>query len=240
MHIAVLGAGWAGLAAGLLAARQGHRVTLFEAARSLGGRARALAANLPDGRAVTLDNGQHLLIGAYTQTLALMRSLSIDPHSVLLRTPLTLRFPDGRGLRFPDWPAPWDAVGAIAGARGWTLADKYTLLRTAVLWRRRGFECPASASVDDICSRLTTRVRQELIDPLCVSALNTPPGQASAQVFLRVLRDAMFGVSGASRLLLPRVDLSALVPQAAATAIVRAGGQVLLGRRVERLVPNGV
>ena len=60
----------------------------------------------------------------------------------------------------------------------------------------------------------------ELIEPLCVSALNIPGTQASAQVFLNVMRDALFGQGhaglGASNLLLPRTDLSALMPQAAA------------------------
>ena len=54
-----------------------------------------------------------------------------------------------------------------------------------------------------------------LIEPLCVSALNTPAERASGQVFLRVMRDALFAQSGGSNLLLPRVDLSALLPDAA-------------------------
>jgi squalene-associated FAD-dependent desaturase len=62
--------------------------------------------------------------------------------------------------------------------------------------------------------------------PLCVSALNTPPEQASAQVFATVLRDSLAGPSGASDLLLPRVDLSRLFPEPACEFVSRKGGEV--------------
>jgi hydroxysqualene dehydroxylase len=92
--------------------------------------------------------------------------------------------------------------------------------------------------VADLCASLTPKVNAELIEPLCVSALNTPADRASAQVFLRVLRDALFGVQGGSRLLLPRVDLSALFPDAAANWLQQHGGQVRLGTRVKNLQPQ--
>ena len=106
MRIAIIGGGWAGLAAAVQAARDGHEVELFEASRALGGRARALACRLPDGTMATLDNGQHILIGAYTDTLALMREVGVDPEAALLRMPLSMQFADGSGLACPRWPSP--------------------------------------------------------------------------------------------------------------------------------------
>ncbi|HKB61244.1 MAG TPA: FAD-dependent oxidoreductase, partial [Burkholderiales bacterium] len=73
-RVAVVGAGWAGLAAAVTLAEQGVPVTVFEASRSLGGRARRVSV---DG--VDLDNGQHVLIGAYRETLRLMRKVGADP-----------------------------------------------------------------------------------------------------------------------------------------------------------------
>ena len=78
-----------------------------------------------------------------------------------------------------------------------------------------------------------------LIEPLCVSALNTPPDRASGQVFLRVMRDALFSQSGGSNLLLPRLDLSALLPDAALAWLVARGASVRLGVRVQTLAPEG-
>ena len=243
MKIAVIGAGWAGMAAAVKATDAGHQVTVFEASQTLGGRARAIsnshAQALPDGSLAPLDNGQHILIGAYTETLQLMRLVGISPKAALLDMPLTLQFPDGLGLKFANWPTPLDALGGILQARGWSPGDKWSLLRAAVGWRLKKFSCTDTLTVAELCKNLTPKIKAELIEPLCVSALNTVPEQASGQVFLRVMQDALFGVPGGSRLLLPRVDLSALFPDAAARWVQQRGGLVKPGQRVESLQPHG-
>ncbi len=235
MRTAVIGAGWAGCAAAVEATRLGQQVTVFEAARVPGGRARRVDGQWPDGTALALDNGQHILIGAYSETLRLMADLGIAADAALLRLPLTLQFPDGTGLAFPRLPAPLDALVGIVRARGWNWSDKLSLLRTAVGWQVSGFRCAPELSVAQLCRTLSPAVMATLIEPLCVSALNTPAHRASGQVYLRVLRDALFATSGGSNLLLPRVDLSALLPDAALAWVVRQGGDVGLGRRVQQL-----
>ncbi len=238
MKLAVVGAGWAGLACAIEATRAGHVVTLFEAARTPGGRARRIdATGGVDG--TPLDNGQHILIGAYTATLALMREVGVDPAQVLHRMPLSLRFADGGGLQVPaHCPAPLDLLAGIVGARGWSWRDKLGLVRAALRWQRQRFACAPELSVEALCCALTPRVRHELIEPLCVSALNTPAEDASAQVFLRVLQDALFGGRGGADLLLPRVDLGALLPDAALRWLVDHGATVRLGHRIQSLIAS--
>lgn len=233
--IAIIGAGWAGLAAAVEAVQRGHQVSVFEAAHQLGGRARTVPATLHDGRAVWLDNGQHILIGAYAECLRLLRTVGVAPERALLRLPLALRFANGDGLQLPDWPAPLDAAWGIARARGWRWRERAALLRTAAGWHRHGFACDARASVQDLCTGLPPRVLAEFIEPLCVAALNTPVQQASGAVFLRVLRDGLLGPRGSSNLLLPRVDLGALFPQAAAHWLAARGAAVHTGWRVQAL-----
>ena len=235
--VAVIGAGWAGMAAAMAHTQAGRQVTVFEAARTVGGRARAVAATLPDGTAATLDNGQHILIGAYAESLRLMRLVGVDPAAALLRLPLTLQFPDGQGLRLPDLPPPLDALLGIARARGWSWRDKLALLRTATAWQLRGFRCAPGTSVAELCAALTPRLLAEFIDPLCVSALNTPAHQASGQVFLRVLQDSLFSGRGGSNLLLPRADLGSVFPEAAARWLQAHGAVVRTGQRAQRLEP---
>jgi len=236
--LAIVGAGWAGCAAAVEASRLGQQVTVFEATRIPGGRARRVDSPMPDGSALSLDNGQHILIGAYTETLRLMADLGLDLEQTLMRLPLTLQFPDGSGLAFPRLPAPLDALAAILRARGWSWRDKLSLLRAASGWQLSGFRCAAELSVAQLCAGLTPTVMASLIEPLCVSALNTPADRASAQVYLRVLRDALFAQSGASHLLLPRVDLSALLPDAALAWLAQHGGAVRLGQRVQAIKPT--
>ncbi len=255
-NIAIVGGGWAGMAAAVAATQAGHHATVFEASHALGGRARVVsgshASALPDGTPVTLDNGQHILIGAYSETLKLMQTVGVNLEKALLRVPLTLQFPDKTGLKLPDWPAPWvvglDAAWGILTAKGWTWGDKLALLRAASGWQRGGFSCSQHLSVLQLCQKsnpaITPRVMAELIEPLCLSALNTPMADASAQVFLRVLQDAMFSPSvkiddktsfGSADLLIPKRDLSNLFPHPAAAWLLKHGGKVLLGERVESI-----
>ena len=252
MKVAVIGAGWAGCAAAVEATRLGHRVTLFDSARVAGGRARRVDSSL-SGQPLALDNGQHILIGAYTETLRLMQTLGVDPASNLLRLPLRLQFPGGEGLAFPAaavlaawpggprWPAALQAAWGIARARDWTWGDKASLFRLALRWRAGGFVCAPGLSVAALCADLSPRAMRELVEPLCVSALNTPADRACAQVFLRVMQDALFSQSGGADLLLPRVDLSALLPDAALAWLAEHGPAPRLGARVQTLVrsPQG-
>jgi squalene-associated FAD-dependent desaturase len=235
LRVAVVGGGWAGLAAAVSATEAGHQVTLFEASRHWGGRARALPCKLADGSDTLLDNGQHILIGAYRDTLALMRTVGVNPDTALLRLPLTLLFPDGQGLRLPDWPVPLDVLAGIASARGWSLADKGSLLRTTSRWQLAGFRCEPQQTVTDLCRGLSTTVMQTLIEPLCVSALNTPADRSSGQVFLRVLKDSLMGGRGSSNLLIPRTDLSSLFPDAATNWLAAQGASLRPGQRVQQL-----
>lgn len=232
-HLTIVGAGWAGLAAAVSAIEQGWQVELFEAAAIAGGRARSLGVQ-PSAASMPLDNGQHILIGAYRDTLALMRKVGVDVEGVLHRMPLDVRFADGSGLALPDWPAPLNVLAGIARTRGWTLRDKAQFLKACAQWQWAGFTCEAGWTVTKLCteSQLPACVMQTLIEPLCLSALNTPISRASAAVFLRVLHDALLGGAGSSDLLVPRVDLGALLPEPALRWLQARGAKLHVGHRI--------
>jgi squalene-associated FAD-dependent desaturase len=231
LRVAVVGGGWSGIAAAVHARCAGHRVTLLEMAPQLGGRARSVVAG-----GVVLDNGQHIMVGAYQATLALMRRIGADPGTLLQRLPLALTGPDGRGLALARGAPVPAFVRAVLGHRGWSWADRLRLLGTAASWAARGFDCDASRSVAALCTGLPATVREQLIDPLCVAALNTPAHEASARVFLRVLGDALFGGPGSSDLLLPRAGLSELLADPARRWFETSDVDVHTGQRVRELV----
>ena len=243
-HLGIIGGGWAGLAAAVRGIEQGHTVTLWEAARVVGGRARSLPSRAHLGEELILDNGQHLLLSAYTQTRALMQSIGIEPREVLLDTHLDLRTADGQGLALPKqpsrWPSPWQLAWCLAKAQGWNWRDRLALARWSRRWRRQ--QPLAWASVQDICSDLTETVMQQLITPLCVSALNLPPDQAGARWFLPVLQDTLWAPASQWRAWLPRVPLGQVIPEPALAWLRQRGAQIRLGERVQRLqlTPDGV
>lgn len=232
LDIAIIGAGWAGLAAAVEAVRRGHRVTLLEMAPQPGGRARSQTM---DANGWRLDNGQHILIGAYTETLALMRHVGADPAQLLARLPLALVDADGSGLRLPRGPALIAFGRGVLAHPHWRPADQLALLRAATGWLVGGFRCEADLSVAQLTARLPAALRRDLIEPLCVAALNTPAEAASASVFLRVLRDALFGGPGAADLLLPAAPLAALLPDPALHWLQQHGVHVQLRQRVQSL-----
>jgi squalene-associated FAD-dependent desaturase len=235
-RVAVIGGGWAGLAAAVVLAESGTRVQVFEAARQLGGRARRVEV---EGRA--LDNGQHILVGAYRDTLRLMRRVGVDVDRAMLRLPLELRLAGGFRMRAPRWPAPLHLAGALAGARGLAFGEKWAALRFMRSLRRSGYRLAADVAVADLLARhrQPEAVRARLWEPLCVAALNTPSRAASAQVFANVLRDTFERDRSASDLLLPRADLGALFPDAAAAFIRERAGVVALGEPVRTIARAG-
>lgn len=236
-RVAVIGGGWAGCAAGVELASRGARVTLFEAARTLGGRARAVQA-----KEALLDNGQHIMLGAYAQTLALLRRVGVAERDALLRLPLQMRYPPGSGLLdfvAPPLPAPLHMLLALLRAKGLDRDDKLALARfsTSARWMQWGLN--TDCSVAELLERFgqTARLTRLMWRPLCLAALNTPIERASAKVFLAVLRDSLGANRKASDMLIPRVMLDALFPQAAQGYIEERGGRVLCGARVDAIAP---
>jgi squalene-associated FAD-dependent desaturase len=233
--VAVIGSGWAGCAAAVELAGAGHQVTLFEAARVLGGRARRVTTDHKN-----LDNGQHILLGAYTETLRLMTRVGIDLNQALLKLPLQMRYPpDSGGMDFvaPRLPAPLHLLGALVRAKGLQREDKLSLARFSTTARWMGWQLHTDCSVSELLARFdqTPRLIQLMWRPLCLAALNTPPERASAQVFLNVLRDSLGAKRSASDMLLPRTDLTELFPSAAAAYIEAHGGTVRSGAKVNAL-----
>jgi squalene-associated FAD-dependent desaturase len=232
VNVAVVGAGWAGMAAAAELARAGKRVTVFEAARHLGGRARSVEI---EGK--VLDNGQHILIGAYRETLRLMRMVGADPERLLARQPLALQFPRKFSLRAPRLPAPLHLAAALFGATGLSWGERMGAVRFMAEMRRKAYRLAADMPVAELLGRHGQggALARYLWEPLCVSALNTPAAQASAQVFLNVLRDALGGARANADLLIPRADLGRLFPEPAAAFVRARGGSIRLGTPVRVL-----
>ena len=232
--VAVIGAGWAGLAAAVEATRGGAHVTLLEMAPAAGGRARDVAWH---GRVV--DNGSHICIGAYAETLRVLETIGVDVAATFDRRPLTLVDCAGNGLRMRPGPPLRAFALAVLTRRGWSWRERFALLSTASRWRRDGFRCDPRATVAALAATLPPAVRSEFIEPLCVAALNTPTERASGSVFLRVLQAALAGSAGGADLLLPRVPLGDVLPAPALGWLARAGATLRLGRRVERIERDG-
>ena len=231
-RVAVVGAGWAGLAVAVTLAERGVPVTVLEASRSLGGRARRVSI---DG--IDLDNGQHVLLGAYRETLRLMRLVGADPDKLLLRLPLELRYADGFYLRAKRLPYPLNLLSPLLRTKGLALAEAASAVRFMAALYTKGFRVEPDRTVAKLLDehRQSGALRTHVWEQLCVSALNTPVVSASARVFAAVLRDGLTGRRGASDVLIARTDLGRLFPEPAAEYVEARGGTIELGVPVRRI-----
>jgi len=233
-RVAVIGAGWSGLACALELVDQGVHVTLFDAAPQVGGRARRVDIALGD-RVFPLDNGQHILLGACVETLRLMQRAGIDIQAVVSRQPFELRYADGFRLAAWRFPAPLHLALGLLFARGLSGRDRVAMAR----WVQRQQRAKWLLEGDRYAARLFDDQPAALVDriwePLCLAALNVRLIEASAQIFLNVLRDSVGANASASDLLMVGTDLSALFPEAAVSMIQRFGGSVRLRTDVDVL-----
>jgi len=230
-RVAVVGAGYAGMAAAVTLAARGVPVTVFESGPVPGGRARRVISQGNE-----LDNGQHILVGAYTELFRLMRTVGVAADAVL-RLPFEIRYAREFRLRSLWLPPPLGLLFGLLLANGISIQERIGAARFMAAMRQSGFRLPQDVSVKELLEAhgQDGRIGHFLWRPLCVSALNTPPAQASANIFLAALRDTLDGESDASDLLLPRVDLSTLFPEPAAQFVMRNGGEVRLRSTVENI-----
>jgi squalene-associated FAD-dependent desaturase len=230
--VAVVGAGWAGLACAVALVDVGCQVTVFEASKAPGGRARSVAG---DDALGTVDNGQHVLIGPYRETFALMDRIGVDRRRVLRRLPLALRGTDGLQLNVPAWPLGLGSLVGLLGSHGLGPGGRRALLRVAR-------SVPATlAATDRTVATWLSEMRQpdELVRrlwaPLCVAALNTPAESASARVFARVLHDGLLAAGQTASIEVPARPLGQLLPEPAVAWLQARGAAVQLGWRVKGL-----
>ena len=232
--ITIIGAGWAGLAAAVKLAEQGHKVTVFESAKQVGGRARAV--NFDD---IEVDNGQHLLIGAYTQCLHLMETVGVNIEQALKRLPLSLTVVDKTTLTLqaPALPAPLHLLYALITAKGLKFTDRITAIKFALHLKKNNYQFKKDISVEELLklTKQTDILTRQLWEPLCLATMNTPINIASANVFMTVFKDAFTKKTQDADALLPATDLSTLFPKAAINYIEKKGGKVYLKSRVEHI-----
>lgn len=235
-RVLIVGGGWAGMAAALELAHHRVPITVLESAVQLGGRARNVMHEEQ-----CLDNGQHLLIGAYRETLRMLHLMGIRETDVFKRERLYLHVLGGAHsleLKAPPLPAPLHLAWALLTAKGIGVRDKLQALRMSLALSLDGF----SLAVDTSVAELLQRHRQgnalirDFWAPLCIATLNTPLELASARVFLRVLKDSFSQRQSDADLLIPRSPLGSLFPLAAADHLSRQDcNEVRLKERVNTL-----
>jgi hypothetical protein len=212
----VVGAGLAGLAAAVAAARAGARVVLHEAAGHAGGRCRSFR---DDTIGRVIDNGTHLVLGVNRLTLAFARGIG-GVEAMSCGTP---EFP------FLD----------MASGRQWTMSPLRLAARPLELLRAAGL--PWTGEDETVAIRLgAARSYHMLWEPLCVAALNTAADEASARLFAQLLRAALRGGRQALAPWIFPMGLSAALVAPALATLAAHGAELRFRHRLLGTRPGGL
>lgn len=230
--VVIVGAGFAGLSAAVRLVDAGRKVLVVEATGAGGGRSRSFHH---PASGLELDNGQHLMMGCYRETLAFLRTLGAD-HAIQFQRNLEVDMVRSGGarvrLRCPALPAPLHLAAGLASMRGLGLLHRASALRAGLVMRGEAERPDDNETCDAWLSRLgqTQGIRSAFWDPLIWAVLNDDPLVASAAMLVAVLERAFLGTRDDSRLGVPRLPLSRLYVDRAVDYLRERGAEVRFGQ----------
>ena len=245
-HVAIIGGGCAGLSAAVALVDRGFQVTIFEVSSQLGGRARTVLVK-NNSLMQLLDNGQHILLGAYRETLALLHKIGVDEKQAFLRLPLQINMQSTSeksafSLKSAHYlPAPLNMLIGLLTCKGLSFSERLTAIRLILHLKKTHYQLTSDTPLNQflIDHQQTARLIELLWEPLCLAALNTPIVIASTRIFLNILKDSFSGSKKNSDFLLPKLDLSKIIAHPLSQYIQSKGGEIKLNRRIRSLQAEG-
>ncbi len=243
--VIIIGGGFAGLSAGVELADKGFRVALLESKPALGGRAYSFADS-ESGDFV--DNGQHVLMGCYAQTLDFLARIGAT-KDLVFHQDLEIEMLDRGGaramLKTAHLPGPLHMSGALLRYRHLTIRERIRAMTGGLkllAMLRRDPAALRQMTVEQLMDALGQgeRACQAFWYPLSIATLNDEPEVSSAALLAEVLKRAFFSKRSDSAFVYSRVGLSDLYCTGAADLVERSGGVVSMRTPVESIdIENG-
>lgn len=217
-HVAIIGGGMAGLSAATTLAEQGIRTSVFEAGPHFGGRARSVAIEF-NSQTFQVDNGQHILLGAYHETLKLLEKVGVQEKDAFMRLPLSLSMHSPRHKKLFKLaslyylPHPLNQLLGFLCCQGLSFSERFSVVKFLFRLKTTSYRLTTDEPLKSFLLKNSQSryLIQFLWEPLCLAALNTPIESASSKVFLNVLHDAFNQGKTNSDFLIPKLDLSQIL-----------------------------
>lgn len=214
------------------------QITLFDARRQPGGRTRSFTDPKSGD---TLDNGQHLLMGCYRDTLEYCQLLGTEKQiewQDTMEIPFYLGEPKPRTLRMAKLPSPFHLLWGLLSTNLLSFSEKIATMRLGQgLKSKRNFG-------DLTCIDLLHHFAQpaglieKLWEPMILAVLNASPKQASASAFVEAFRLIYFGEQQDASLIFPTSGLSELLIDPAVKILESKGHTLRYGEVVEKITSD--
>jgi squalene-associated FAD-dependent desaturase len=252
----VIGGGCAGFAAATALTEAGARVLVLEARPGLGGRATAFTDPASGER---VDNGQHILMGCYTETLKFLGRIGAADR-VRWQSGLKVSMIDRAGhhsvLSLPALPSPLHFLAGVLTWEALNWSERLSVLRIGSMIKP-GSTNPANEASNNPakagCSRnlgisvrawlekngQAPRLCELFWEPLALAALNQSIDQAEASHFIRVLERVFGPDPAAAALVMPAVPLDELYAEPAREWLQQRGGEVRVNAPAKVIVDGG-
>jgi len=236
-NVIVIGGGLAGLSSAVYLTKAGHKVTLLEASPKLGGRAYSF---MHPGTKTTIDNGQHIMMGCYENTLDYLYLINAE-EGIELQKKLNVDF-RGRGGKKFSLNASWffyplNLLISILGFKALSFSERIKVIKFFARLFFLNIDSMKNLTVSEMLTDygFKKNIRKSLFDILVVGTLNTSPDKASASVFADVLKKMFFKGNFSSTIIIPKVGLSELFCRPSVNFIIERGGNVIVSEKVTEL-----
>lgn len=234
----IIGGGISGLTAASYLSSKQVKVTLLESSPKLGGRTYSF---FDENTQTTLDNGQHILMGCYNETLALFNLVQARDNFLYqqnLRIEFLKEGSTNVSLDASKYIYPYNLLAALLRLRVFGKPDKFLLLKFLSVLPFVSKKRLEKQTVEEwlIASDQTENLIKNFWEIICIGALNANLNKASALMFYEVITQIFFRGNFASTIILPKYGLSESLIDPARNFIVQNGGEIILSSKVEELI----
>ncbi|MCW8818141.1 MAG: hydroxysqualene dehydroxylase HpnE [Ignavibacteriaceae bacterium] len=236
--VIVIGGGLAGLTASAYLAKNNYKATLIESSPKLGGRTYSF---LDKETNTVLDNGQHILMGCYFETLNFL-SLIQAKENFYFQKRLEVNFvKEGfRVVPLKSLPViyPLNLLLGVLRYKAINFSDRLSLIK---VFLKVPFYSSNKLSGMNIKEWLENENQSKNVQDafwriLAIGALNTSFKKASAKIFVDIIRQIFLTGKKAATIILPKFGLTESFCRDAEEYIINNGGEILFSETALKLV----
>lgn len=236
----VIGGGFAGLTAASYLANKNIKVELFEASPKLGGRAYSFLAK--DEKTI-IDNGQHILMGCYSETLRFFKLIGAS-NNLIYQPELEINFLKENFNHFKiktvNLPHPFNLIFGLMNYKAVGFSERIKILKFFLKMFSYSEKELNGLTVEQLLKKenQNTNITRAFWEVITVGALNTSIRKASARIFVDILKRIFFSGKYSANIVLPKYGLTESYCDQAQIFIERKGGSVFTSNSVSKLIAD--